>query len=224
VCPTTLPPGTQLLTVVDTTHGQMPFAVRMHIADVKQGHHALAIGIPCYNRWCVLKRDANDKLLDFTAAGDKNRIPGWHDEQFLSFRQGGGDRVSRVRARIAPVDSLDDMTFDGTFKHAAEINLTGADPAALPHYRSKWQLPSYNWETPIKLALQRDGNGEWWAQYSVSGLPPGDPVRVDQKHIPLIASRRSQGMLVQLTSTARWGFASDGGAWVRCADGCCTVS
>ncbi|HET9440205.1 MAG TPA: hypothetical protein VFO52_08535 [Longimicrobiales bacterium] len=227
-CPRNPPNGSRpLFTNADTPSGSVPQAVRLHVSDeiAGQPNHPVYIGVPCYRWWCRLSAVTYKEHLPLPGGGEKNLIAGWHDEQYLTYGSGGTLIPSRVRARLTPVENLDDIKFDTVFREAAIITIADTSQAALAHYRQKWQLPNYNWESPVMLSLRQDAQDKWWAQYSVRGMTSTTPIPVEFRRLPTIMNRRqSQGMLVEIESTARWSVGSDGGSWIRCTDGCCTVS
>jgi hypothetical protein len=228
-CPGKPPAGARTIFVTpNQINGDVPFAVRIHITaprTLNQRHLPIAIGVPCDRQWCSLHFPDIANWPPLPGLGNKNAIPGWHDEQILTYESGGRRIPSTVRARITPVETLDNIVIGPDWQVAAEIIVDGTDPKALADYQRKWRMPNYNWERNVSLSLRKDGAGNYFARYATKSDTSVVPIRVIRGATRrFVNTRESRGMMVEVASTARWSIDSDGGSWIRCDDGCCTVT
>jgi hypothetical protein len=168
------------------------------------------------------------------------RIKGWYDEQRLAVEAGAGLRPEDALGTIIPDARLntrnDTMDFHRRWIPVARAAFSGF-PANYP-YTSKFGFTSATMgggrfnkvdmchgsaaeclrQAPIPSQCT-DGPFKWWARISPAAQGADPVYRCVERHghealnIPLIPA------------TARWRWlANDETLWVRCAQGCCTVT
>jgi hypothetical protein len=171
------------------------------------------IGIRCGDGWCELGPSG------FTPTGsiaDSSEVPGWFDEQYISYGPGNSLQVSEIWARLEPTDSIwltdDPATFDTPRGiHVMTIvfqggNSTGPGRTA---YHNKLGLPPGLDRHEIRMRTRMvSGTYEWEAKSPGSGW-----TRISR--LPYTHG---------VTGSVRWLWLyDDEGGWLPCDRGCCPV-
>lgn len=169
------------------------------------------IGVRCENDWCEIGSRTFTPTGPYASAAD---LPGWRDEQPLSYWVESSLRLSGLVGRISPgrhVEEIEDgLPSDSDVgHHAATIDISGNDPAAREGYWEKMALaPGSNTHRVYhqkqgfflfpKTRMARAETERW--------------TRVDYnphvRHSPVGA--------------VRWAWNErDEGLWYACDEGCC---
>jgi hypothetical protein len=176
------------------------------------------IGVRCGNGWCEMGVDfegTNDPFLN------SDSVPGWYDEQILSYAQSPDDlRPSRLFGRIAPVPGLERLppeyfqSDDGNVVATITLeDIGGATDAMWAAYRKKFRMSGMsNERLSNELRLKNEGPSESPSPEFSGGV--GDPLwksAIYNEHIVHAA-----------TGAVRWAWSEqDEDGWTPCEAGCC---
>ncbi len=207
------------------------------------------IGIKCGSQWCEVGRP-NFTSSELPAVNPSNplqedvpgeppttrpeqdrivRIKGWYDQQYLAIPNTSGQLdAGSVRGTAIPVPQLgrinDPARFKGRWVASAFITLDspsstykgklnleeGINRVALCNGDAADCLPGQT--NPPPCAAGPDGN--WWARVISAG-----------NHTSYHCVKRKDHPGVTIPGTVRWRWVNDDEkTWIRCLQGCCTVS
>jgi hypothetical protein len=183
-------------------------------------------GVKCADRWCILTPAGSTPLPSPHAGLNPMQrpwsVPGWGDAQRLAEMSTANPAhvtLGSKRASIipGPATLFNDSTqfVIGTWYHAATVYFPIEPTAA--KYADRWQLRRFG----NKIYIRHNGPNDWSARIQ---RHDGFLCGIIKCWQPLRASRDPHPNLsIPASARFRW-FEDDEGVWVRCADGCCTVS
>lgn len=212
-------------------------------------HKVQYIGIGCGDRWCEVSADqfvasrrfgVNDGPTQkpvpshpaVKPVGKHKRvwmIKGWYDEQYIAVAAATKDGLTPggVLATIFPHGELDELNETSDFQvgwiPAATVRLS----ADVPGYERKRHFTEG--ENSIDLCENGNGNCRDANGKTLSGCPASQGgtwfARVTpgrgKTHYVCVTRRKHDDVI----ATARWRWEnSDEKVWIRCANGCCTLS
>jgi hypothetical protein len=185
------------------TPGFYPSTGRWMWGGARQG-----VGIRCGNAWCEFGPAGYTPPRPFNTPAE---VPGWYDEQRLSYMSGNTLVLSGLVGRISPHSSQQNMPQHPPIRprDVAIMTFTGHDRAALAAYRTKFR---------------------------VSTIPPAG-LRISHQHVVpglrlhrVGANTRWRGVFYNRHTThsgrgsVRWSWSDrDERAWYSCEEGCCTT-
>jgi hypothetical protein len=183
-------------------------------------------GVKCADRWCILTPAGSAPLAEPHYGNHPNQRPwaarGWADAQKLAVLNPatpghvtlGTKRASLIPGPAADFNDSTDYVI-GQWYHAATVYFPSA-PVHLK-YTQRWMFK----QGENKIYIRHNGPNDWSARIRKTGGPFCSFLTCWQ---PLAAVREAHpGVLIPPTARFRW-LEDDEGIWVRCADGCCTVS
>lgn len=167
------------------------------------------IGVRCGMAWCEISAGQG---RDPAPYAHRDSIPGWSDEQYLSYMSDGVLQRSAVFGRIEPGKDLDTISKrtlpDDTIRgHAATVILSGGDLAMRTAYQTKLGLDP--------------GADRHEVQYEGTSTSHRAHYRYGTAVIPLWKSSHTHAG----PGAVRWAWSEkDEGLWFSCDEGCCKGS
>jgi hypothetical protein len=178
------------------------------------------IGVKCADGWCDIGPSEGNKTLPLQA-GTRDEIKGWYDEQILAEDNGqGGLKNDYLSAKIVPTVQ------SGTLKLSQFEDWQQVATYYLDHYTKAYgrKLKVIPDKTNINVGY------EIWLRHN-DDLGPNDGWQAEIRSAVLgnsvAVSVKREGHetgAFHVPGTARWEWSeNDETAWVRCAEGCCSV-
>ena len=220
-----------------TPNGKYPGAVRLEMSrSAGMGwKYWLYSGIRCGEGWCTVSHAEKD-LPDPKGTTYQELVPGWHDDQYLSYKgQNGLPRPSKIRARVVPNDKLFDPV-GSNYVDVGYIDTDGRDNRVRDIYRAKWDLD--NWEPGQRITIALKKTGDTYFVKLSTGI---DSSEREAPHVPApVKEENGSGTMVRffgaramnhlltpidIPGTVRFAwYEGEDGIWLRCDNGCCTVN
>lgn len=172
--------------------------------------HQQFIGIRCGDAWCEI--GAQDFHTDTVLSGSAE-IPGWYDEQFLTYVPTGGTlTLSHIFGRIEPMPGLGNrgQIHSSGGATVARLKFYGVDQPAMNAFGRKFDFDSTKMKTNLKFRIRVKAPGDTVFEFEGDkGLWPG---KIRYNALTQHAGKR----------IVRWAWSDkDEMAWFPCEVGCC---
>ena len=186
------------------------------------------IGIKCGAAWCEIGKtgfDASDPIPVPSGATPEERkvrlIKGWHDRQFLAFKNSNGLVPSQVMGVLIPNSDLgDSKRAVKEFQAAATILLISSlpeDRKVLDAYEKKYHIDVPGDKGPMELSIRLKDDDEWEAKIR-------NPNNKLNKEVTRKLKYHKPEKYKEL-GIVRWRWMlKDEGTWIRCSEGCCEMT